>query len=94
MPIMSLTYWRPNHDTCTVRCGTAWDDTQAGREALWARFSQAPQPLGYVPSIIPAWTSPEAPAFGALELAPVAIRVMEGSRMAGGDGLLLEWRAD
>jgi hypothetical protein len=94
MPIMSLTYWRPNHDTCTVRCRTAWDDTQAGRQELWARFSDAPAPLGYAPSIISAWTSPAAPAFGALELDPVAIRVMEGSNMAGGEGLLLEWRAD
>jgi hypothetical protein len=93
-PIMSLTYWRPNHDTCTVRCRTAWDDTEAGREALWERFSSAPAPLGYVPSIIPAWTSPGAPAFGALELDPVAIRLMEGSKMADGEGLLLEWRAD
>ena len=31
-------------------------------------------------------------AFGVLELEPVALRVMEGSRMAGGSGLLLEWR--
>jgi hypothetical protein len=92
-PVLSLTYWRPNHDTCTVRCRTSWDHSAAGRQALWARFSGAPAPLGYVPSIIPAWTSPEAPAFGALQLEPIAIRVMEGSKMAGGDGLLLEWRA-
>jgi hypothetical protein len=60
---------------------------------LWERFSEAPRPLGYVPSIIPAWTSPAAPAFGALELEPIAIRLLEGSRMLGGDGLLLEWGA-
>jgi hypothetical protein len=93
VPTMSLTYWRPNHDTCTVRCRTAWDDSPSGREALWARFSEAPEPLGYVPSIIPGWDSPAAPAFGVLELEPIAIRVMEGSRMAGGEGLLLDWRA-
>jgi hypothetical protein len=86
MPVMSLTYWRPDHDTCTVRCRTAWDDSLEGREALWARFSETPEPLGYVPSIIPPWTSPSVPAFGALELDPVAIRVLAG-------GKTLEWRA-
>jgi hypothetical protein len=92
-PMMSLNYWRPNHDTCSTLCRTSWDDTPAGRQALWERFSEAPAPLGYVPSIIPAWTSPAAPGFGALQLEPVALRVMEGSRMAGGQGQLLEWRA-
>ena len=56
------------------------------RQALWARFSETPEPLGYVPSIIPPWTSPSVPAFGALELDPVAIRVLAG-------GKTLEWRA-
>jgi hypothetical protein len=93
VPMMSLTYWRPNHDTCTVRCRTAWDETEAGREALWERFSNAPDPLGYLPSLVPAWTSPAVPAFGALELEPVAIRLMEGSAMLGGGGLVLNWRA-
>jgi hypothetical protein len=93
-PAMSFTYWHPNHDTCTVRCHTSWDPTDAGREALWQRFSEAPAPLGYVPSIIPGWDSPTAPAFGALELDPFAIRVLEGSKMATGDARRLAWRAD
>ena len=92
-PVMSLTYWHPNHDTCTVRCRTAWDDTRVGREALWQRFSDAPAPLGYVPSIIPGWDSPSAPAFGVLQLEPFAVRLLEGSRMMGGDGKAFEWRA-
>jgi hypothetical protein len=33
-----------------------------------------------------------AAGFGVLELEPVALRVMEGSRMAGGQGVLLQWR--
>ena len=66
----------------------------SGREALWERFSNAPDPLGYVPSLVPAWTSPAVPAFGALELEPVAIRLLEGSAMLGGGGLVLNWRAD
>ena len=35
--------------------------SQAGHEALWARYSEAPDPLGYVPSLVPAWTSPRGP---------------------------------
>ncbi len=93
LPRISLTYWRPNHDTCTVRCRTTWNDSAAGREALWQRFSEAPAPLGYVPSIIPGWDSPSAPAFGALELEPTSISLLEGSKMMGGEGLLLDWRA-
>lgn len=92
VPLMSLTYWQPNHDTCTVRCRTAWDHSAAGRQALWQRFSEAPAPLGYVPSIIPGWDSPSAPAFGVLELEPTAITLLEGSRMTGGDGLMLAWK--
>ena len=86
--MMSLTYWRPNQDTCTVRCRTAWDATELGREALWKRLSEAPDPLGYVPSLVPAWTSPAAPAFGALELAPVAIRL----ELLTPPGDLVTWR--
>ncbi len=93
LPRLSLTYWRPNHDTCTVRCRTTWNDSEAGRQALWQRFSEAPAPLGYVPSIIPGWDSPSAPAFGALELEPTSISLLEGSKMMGGEGLLLDWRA-
>ena len=56
------------------------------------RFSEAPAPVGYVPSIVPGWDTSMAAGFGVLELEPVALRVMEGSRMVGGEGLLLEWR--
>ncbi len=91
-PMMSLNYWQPNHDTCSARCRTSWDNSPASRQALWDRFSEAPQPLGYVPSIVPGWDTPAAPRFGVLELEPVALRVMEGSLMLAGSGRLLEWR--
>ena len=91
-PTMSLNYWRPNHDTCSAMCRTSWNNSPAARQALWARFSEAPAPVGYVPSIVPGWDTSASAAFGVLELEPVALRVMEGSRMAGGSGLLLEWR--
>ena len=93
VPMMSLTYWHPNQDTCTVRCRTSWDTSDTGREALWHAFADAPAPLGYVPSIIPGWDSPHSPAFGVLQLQPDSLRVMEGSKMAGGEGALLVWRA-
>ena len=85
-PMMSITYWRPDHDTCTVRCRTSWDFSAAGREALWERFTAAPEPLGYVPSIIPGWESPASPAFASLELDPDAIRLLQA-------GVRLSWRA-
>ena len=91
-PMMSLNYWRPNHDTCSARCRTTWDNSPAARQALWDRFSQAPEPLGYVPSIVPGWDTPASPAFGVLTLEPVALRVLEGSRMTGGQGLQLQWQ--
>jgi hypothetical protein len=92
-PRMSLTYWRPNQDTCTARCLAAWESTAEERAAGWARFRDAPAPLGYDPKLIPGWTSPDAPTFGILRLEPVALRLMEGTRMAGGSGALLTWRA-
>ena len=72
---------------------------RVGRHAGGARgvvgraSARHPNRSATCPRSFPRGTSPAAPAFGALELDPVAIRVMEGSKMAGGDGLLLEWRA-
>ena len=91
-PRMSLTYWDPTHDTCTVDATTAWDPSDEGRRALWDRFSPAPAPLGYDPRIIPGWDSPSAPGFGVLELVPQRLRVMPGSLMLKGEGSLLTWR--
>ena len=91
-PAVSLTYCAANHDTCTADCSTAWDDTPEGRRAGWDRFLHAPEPVGYDPSIIPQWTSPEAAEFGILRLHPQRLRVMPGTVMAGGPGQLLTWR--
>ncbi len=92
LPALSLTYWSPNHDTCTADCSTSWDDTPQGRQEGWDRFLHAPEPVGYDPAIIPQWTSPEAPEFGVLRLQPVRLRVMPGTIMTGGQGELLTWR--
>ena len=92
-PTMSITYWHPDHDTCTVRCHTSWDLSEQAREALWQAFTETPEPLGYDPRIIPGWDSPASPSFGVLRLEPTSIRLLEGSKMASGQGRLLAWKA-
>jgi hypothetical protein len=94
VPLVSLTYWHPTHDTCTATCATAWELSDEQRRAGWERFAQAPAPVGYNPAIVPGWDSPESPAFGILRVDPISLRVMDGSRMIGGPGRLLTWRAE
>jgi Pyridoxamine 5'-phosphate oxidase len=93
LPRVSLTYWQPNHDTCSAMCTTGWELSEEQRRDGWQRFAEAPAPVGYDPSIVPGWDSPQAPAFGILRLEPVSLRVMDGARMLGGPGRLLTWRA-
>ena len=90
---MSVTYWHPEHDTCTADCSVTWEDTPAERAAGWQRFADVPPPLGYDPRIIPPWTSPDAPGFGIIRLDPSLLRVLPGSVMMKGEGELLSWRA-
>jgi hypothetical protein len=92
-PLVSLTYWTPNHDTCTADCATAWELDDDAKRAGWRRFAEAPAPVGYDPSIIPRWTSPEVAEFGILRLEPHRLRVMPGSFMVARQGELLTWRA-
>lgn len=92
-PVVSLTYWAPTHDTCTADCTAVWETTPQQRAAGWARFADGPEPVGYDPSIVPRWTSPDAAAFGILRLEPHRLRVMPGSVMLAGHGELLTWRA-
>lgn len=92
-PVVSLTYWAPDHDTCSADCATAWELSPEQRRQGWDRFEQAPAPVGYDPRIIPQWTSPEVEDFGVLRLEPQRLRVMPGSLMLRGTGELLQWRA-
>ncbi len=92
VPAISLNYWAPNQDTCTADCDAEFETDPAAVEAGWRRFAEGPAPVGYDPSIIPGWDSPAAPSFGVLRLAPHRLRVMDGTRMAGGEGVLLTWR--
>jgi hypothetical protein len=93
VPFVSVTYWAPTHDTCTADCDASWEDSDAGRQAGWDRFANAPAPVGYDPSIVPGWDSPSSPAFGILRLAPRHLRVMPGELMLTGKGELVSWRA-
>lgn len=90
-PYVSLTYWDATQDVATADCATEWVDGD-DKAALWRRFADGPAPVGYDPSLIPAWTSPEAEAFGGLRLTPDRLRVMPGSVMMQGQGELLTWR--
>ena len=90
---MSLTYWTPSHDTCTADCGAVFEDDAAARQAGWDRFANGPEPVGYDPSIIPMWTSPDVAEFGVLRLTPTRLRVMPGTLMTGASGELLTWKA-
>jgi hypothetical protein len=92
VPAMSLTYWAPDHDTCTAECHAEFETDSAARRVGWDRFAEGPAPVGYDPAVVPQWTSPDAEAFGILRLAPHRLRVMDGSVMLLGEGRLLSWR--
>jgi len=92
-PQLSLTYWAPDHDTCTADCDAVFDADPADRAAGWRRFADGPSPVGYDPSIIPGWTSSESPDFGILRLTPHRLRVMPGSVLLQGQGETLVWHA-
>jgi hypothetical protein len=93
-PYVSLTYWAPNHDTCTAECGATWAFDDETRARVWQLFKDGPEPIGYDPAIVPAWKDgPTSPAFAALRLDPWRLRVMPGTAMLGGGGDVLTWRA-
>jgi hypothetical protein len=88
---VSLTYWDATHDVATADCDTAWETDLAAKRAGWERFAQGPEPVGYDPSIVPTWESPESPSFGILRLEPLRLRVFPGTLLLQGTGDLLTW---
>ena len=92
-PRRSLTYWAPDHDTCTAECGAELVYDDATRTKVWDAFAAAPAPVGYDPSIVPVWTSPTDDTFAALQLTPWRLRVMPGTVMTEGKGDLLTWQS-
>ena len=91
-PHVSVTYWSPDHDTCTAECDAELLFDLDVRQQVWDRFANGPEPVGYDPSIIPQWTSPTVDAFAALRLDPWRLRVMPGSVMLRGEGDVLSWQ--
>jgi hypothetical protein len=92
-PNMSLSYWSPDHDTCTADCRTAWAFDDETRSMVWNLFKEAPPPVGYDPALIPAWEAPTSDAFAALRLEPRRLRVYPGTLLLGRGGSVLSWRA-
>lgn len=91
-PYMSLNYWAPSHDTCVADCRAAWAFDDETRTMVWNLFANGPEPVGYDPRIIPAWTGPTVKAFAALRLEPWHLRVFPGSVLMGQGGEVLNWR--
>lgn len=92
-PFVSINYWTTSHDTCRADCRATWHLDDDTRVRVWNMFKDAPAPVGYDPGIIPAWESPTSPAFGALALEPVYLRVFPGAVLLGGEGDVLTWKA-
>ena len=91
VPALSLNYWAPDHDTCLADCDAVFESDPDDVAAGWRRFADGPEPVGYDPSIIPGWDGPGSPHFGVLRLTPHRLRVMPGTLMTQGRGVLLTW---
>lgn len=91
-PFMSLNYWSPDHDTCVAECRASWALDDETRTFVWNLVREAPEPVGYDPSNVPAWKSPTADAFAALRLEPWRLRVFPGTVLLGQGGEVLTWR--
>lgn len=91
-PYMSLNYWTPAQDTCVADCHAEWAFDDETRTRIWNLFLNTPEPVGYDPTLIPAWTSPTVPAFAVIKLRPWRLRVFPGSVLLGQGGTILSWR--
>jgi hypothetical protein len=95
-PYVSCSYWTDSHDTCAAECRAQWHYDDATCIDVWNKFKNAPPPVGYDPSLVPAWTSPTADAFAVLRLEPWRLRVFPGTFLltAGSVGEVLVWSDD
>ncbi|MFZ0544719.1 MAG: pyridoxamine 5'-phosphate oxidase family protein [Candidatus Promineifilaceae bacterium] len=92
-PYMSINYWHPSHDTCLAECSAVLLQDDDTRKMVWDLFLNGPEPVGYNPTIVPAWTSPTADAFAAIKLDPWRLRVFPGTIMLGQGGTAYTWQA-
>lgn len=93
-PYLSLNYWAPSQDTCMADCHAEWAFDDETCTMVWEKFKNAPEPVGYDPTLIPQWTSPTVEAFAVLKLRPWHLRVLPGSVLMGQGGEVLNWYAD
>jgi hypothetical protein len=91
-PNLSASYWAPSQDTCVAECRASWAFDDATRIEIWNLFKSSPPPVGYDPSIIPAWDGPTSPAFAVLRLDPWRLRVFPGTVLFGAGGKILTWQ--
>lgn len=91
-PFISLNYWTPSQDTCVADCHAELVFDDATRLYVWNLLKNAPPPLGFEPTLIPAWTSPTVDAFAVIKLRPWRLRVFPGSILLGEGGSVLLWR--
>lgn len=91
-PVVSLSYWSPSHDTCSAECLVEWYHDDETRIAVWDKFANAPEPVGYDPRIIHEWRDgPTSDRFAVLRLSPYRLRVMPHTVMTKGEGAPLTW---
>ncbi|MEM7348989.1 MAG: pyridoxamine 5'-phosphate oxidase family protein [Chloroflexota bacterium] len=92
-PYISLNYWTPSQDTCIAECHASWALDGETKRMVWNLFLNGPEPVGYDPTIIPAWDSPASEAFAVLHLKPWRLRVFPGSVLMGQGDEVLTWQA-
>ena len=93
-PEMSVSYWAPNHDTCSADALVEWYSDDDTCMSVWEKFANGPDPVGYDPNIIPEWRDgPTSDAFAAIRLSPYRLRVMAGTVITKGEGEVLLWHA-
>jgi hypothetical protein len=92
-PWVSCNYWAPSQDTCVAECAAAWADDADTRAAVWSKFADGPEPVGYDPAMIPGWDGPDSPAFSVLRLEPWRLRVLPGPSLLDGTFAADRWQA-
>ena len=91
-PYVSVNYWSPAQDTCVAECHATWAFDDETRTRVWNLLLNTPEPVGFDPKLISAWTSPTVDAFAALRLEPWRLRVFPGSVLMGQGGEVLTWQ--
>lgn len=90
-PYISFSYWSAEQDSCVAECRACWVDDPLSRQRVWDMLERSPRPLGFDPTIIPAWTSPSAPAFHVLRAVPWKLWVFPGATRQGAQSRSMAW---